>query len=282
MILADSPLPQPTLREQIEAAQAAVRSQPEQADNRARLFQWLVVAGDWERARAQLDLWGRLSPQNAPTVALYRSAIDGELQRQAVFAGQHAPHWFGASPAPGWLAAAHQALLPDADIDACAEQIREQAHAARGRLTVQATAQQPGGPNDFDWIGDGDSRLAPVCEIHASGRYGWLPYADIRRIRMDAPQGLCDLVWVQALIELADGRQQACLIPARYPAAGPLPGYAGQDDAALMGRRTAWTPAGQHSYLGIGQKMLMTDQGEYALLDVREIVCDAPPPTPAS
>ncbi|MEI2415190.1 type VI secretion system accessory protein TagJ [Orrella sp. JC864] len=273
MTLADRTRPQPALQQHIDAAQAYVRGNPEHADGRARLFQWLAVAGDWQRARSQLEWCAKLAPQAAPTLALYRSAIDGEQARQAAFAGEQPPAWFGTRPEPAWLGHALQGLRPGADLNACFEQVREQAGAMAGSIAVQATENQDGLPRPFAWIGDGDSRIAPVCEIIAGGRYGWLPYEDIRRIRMEPPQGLCDLVWAQARIDLADGREQPCLIPARYPAGGGVPDYAEQDEAALMSRRTAWSAVGPGSYLGIGQKMLMTDQGEYALLDVREIVC---------
>lgn len=263
----------PALRQQIEDAQAQVRSHPEHADSRARLFQWLVVAGDWKRARTQLELCAKLVPQAVPTLALYRSAIDGEAERQAVFAGESAPRWLGAEPAPEWYGLLAQSLRGGPDLAECCARARELAPPTSGTLAVQPTDSQPGTPHPYAWIGDGDSRLAPVCEVIAGGRYGWLPFSSIRRIRMDAPQGLCDLVWAQARIDLNDGREQACLIPARYPCGHGALDYAELDEAALMGRRTAWLDAGGHAYLGVGQKMWMTDQGEYALLDVREIVC---------
>ena len=263
----------PALRQQIENAQAQVRRQPEHADSRARLFQWLAVSGDWDRANAQLALCAKLAPGAVAMLALYRSAIEAEKERHAVFSGSQPPRWFASEPAPEWFALLCRALEPGADMAEYCAQALELAPATAGRIIVQATDTQAGTPRDYDWIGDGDSRLAPVCEVIAGGQYGWLPFAAIRRIRMDAPQGLCDLVWAQARIDLVDGREQACLIPARYPSGAGALDYADLDEAALMSRRTAWLQGGAHTFLGVGQKMWMTDQGEHALLDVRELVC---------
>ncbi|VFR51839.1 Protein of avirulence locus ImpE [plant metagenome] len=261
------------LKDRIEAAQAQVRSRPDHADSRAHLFQWLAVAGDWTRARAQLDLCARLVPDAVAMLALYRSAIDGESERQAVFAGTKAPEVFWVDT-PAWIEDLALALQPGADQAAACARARDTADATPGTLVLAATgAADVAAPQSFTWIGDGDSRLAPVCEVIAGGRYGWLPFSAIRELRLSAPQGLCDLIWAQARVTLADGREQACLIPARYPAPAGEAGYGALDEAALMSRRTTWRDLGDGVFLGDGQKMWMTDAGEYALLDVREVSC---------
>ncbi|MGH8813628.1 MAG: type VI secretion system accessory protein TagJ, partial [Advenella sp.] len=63
---------------------------------------------------------------------------------------------------------------------------------------------------------------------------------------------------------------QIGLIPARYPA--PIDkNYADLDDASNLSRRTDWQQISQDIYFGTGQKMWMSDAGEYALLDMRSI-----------
>ena len=56
------------------------------------------------------------------------------------------------------------------------------------------------------------------------------------------------------------------LIPTRYP------GSEASDDAGVrLARKTEWLQPGGELYVGSGQRMLATDQGEYPLLEVREI-----------
>jgi type VI secretion system protein ImpE len=56
------------------------------------------------------------------------------------------------------------------------------------------------------------------------------------------------------------------LIPTRYPGS-----EASEDDQIRMSRKTDWVEQEGQVYLGQGQRMLMTDTGEYALMDVRKI-----------
>ena len=43
------------------------------------------------------------------------------------------------------------------------------------------------------------------------------------------------------------------------------------DDQIRLARKTAWLEPAPGVYLGQGQRMLATDQGEYPLLDMRRI-----------
>ncbi|MNT66236.1 ImpE protein [compost metagenome] len=123
-------------------------------------------------------------------------------------------------------------------------------------------------PLPFQWVCDGDSRLGPVFEFLGGGRYAWLPFTALKRVRLLAPEGLCDMVWSRAEIELADGQVLQGLVPARYP---PAPGERMVDlpDTVKLARVTEWRGLRGDTYAGVGQKMWLTDAGEFALLDVR-------------
>ncbi|WP_429336286.1 type VI secretion system accessory protein TagJ [Paraburkholderia sp. 35.1] len=45
----------------------------------------------------------------------------------------------------------------------------------------------------------------------------------------------------------------------------------GEDVALALAKRTAWTDLGDGCFIGVGQRMLITDVDEYPLLDVRSI-----------
>ena len=42
-----------------------------------------------------------------------------------------------------------------------------------------------------------------------------------------------------------------------------------------MARGTEWTESPGGTYLGLGQRLLATDEGEYALMDIRQIKLDS-------
>lgn len=257
-----------SLSQHLETIQSQIRRQPADADLRAQLFQLMVVQGDWGRASEQLKLSAQLNAQAQPTAILYEQAIAAERQRERVLSGQEQPAVFGEAPA--WFADLWRALSCEADAPKEAAQLRAQAYEAAeprpGTLTVSVDDASAA----FEWISDGDSRLGPVFEFMSAGRYGWLPFSALREVRLLAPEGLCDVVWAQAEVTLDQGRTQYGLIPARYPA---LPGqvFADLPDGVKLGRMTDWHPLQGEMYAGVGQKMWMTDQGEYALLDIRSL-----------
>jgi type VI secretion system protein ImpE len=266
------PLHTGSLAAHMETVAAQIRRRPGDADLRAQLFQLLAAQGEWERAAEQIKLCAELNPQSAPTALMYDRAIAAERQREAVLAGQGDPAVPG--PRPAWLDMLLEALRHDAGDPARAAALRAQAMAAAEPLP--GTLQQAGqaGPAPFLWICDGDSRLGPVFEFIQGEHYAWLPFSYLRTVRLLPPEGLNDVVWAQAEIALADERVLHALIPARYPApAGQR--MADQEDRIKLGRLTEWLPLHGDSdgaaYTGVGQKMWITDQGEYALLDTRAV-----------
>lgn len=246
----------------LQQLQEQVRSAPGDARLRIFLFQLLAVQGDWERAAAQLDVAAKLDPSALAMAQLYRAAIECERQRARVFAGKTSPMIFG-QPAP-WLELLIESLLRAGCGDAVlSAQLRAdafgQADAVSGTLDGQP----------FSWIADADSRLGPVLEAIIDGKYYWAPFAHLRTIVLDAPHDLRDVVWMPAHFVLANGGEAVGLVPTRYPGsehAGP---------ACALGRKTEWQDVAPGAWHGLGQRMLVTDASEVALMDIRNIVLDA-------
>jgi type VI secretion system protein ImpE len=190
---------------------------------------------------------------------MYREAIRCELLRAAVFAGKRSPQLLGEPPE--WIGPLIEALQRLAGGDAKgARSLREAAFEA----APPSSGSLDG--NAFQWIADADSRLGPVCEAMINGQYYWIPFYRIRILRIEPPADLRDLVWTSAHLTLANGGENIALLPARYPGS-----EAAGNDALRLARRTEWTDAGDEAYVGVGQKMLATDAGEHALLDVRQV-----------
>jgi type VI secretion system protein ImpE len=122
----------------------------------------------------------------------------------------------------------------------------------------------------FAWLADADPRLGPVLEAIVNGRYYWIPFQRIRAIAFEQPADLRDYVWMPAQFTWANGGETVGLIPARYPGSP-----ASVDPLVQLGRKTEWLEGEAGVYLGLGQRMLATDQGEYSLLDIRRIELNA-------
>ena len=249
----------------LAALQDLVRKDPSNAKYRIFLFQLLCVLGQWNRALTQLNVAGELDAANLPMVQTYREAIQCEALRNEVFSGARAPLIFG-RPQP-WLVLLLEALKADA--------IGELARAAVARASAFDAVPAGSGSIDgqrFEWLADADQRLGPVLETVVNGRYFWIPMQRISRIEFDAPVDLRDAVWTPASFTWSNGAQTVGLIPTRYN------GTTGSSDEALrMARRTEWIDEGPLSGQGLGQRMLVSDAGEYALMDVRLIEFDAQP-----
>jgi len=117
---------------------------------------------------------------------------------------------------------------------------------------------------------DGDARLGPVCETLVNGRYFWLPFSAIAEIRFQAPASVTDLVWRHTRVQLVDGSEQVCQIPARYPL------LAGADERFLRASVTEWKPLGDDTdqFIGQGQKMWLSDSAEFSLLSLQQVTFD--------
>ena len=245
----------------LAALQDLVRKDAANVKYRIFLFQLLTVMGQWKRALTQLNVAGELDAATLPMVQTYREAIQCEALRAEIFAGTRTPLIFGEPQA--WLALLLEALKLDTTTNL--------ENAVNTRAQAFDKAPTNSGSIDgvrFEWLADADQRLGPVLETIVNGRYFWIPMQRISRIELDAPVDLRDAVWTPASFTWTNGAQTVGLIPTRYNET-----VASADDALLLARRTEWAASGH----GLGQRMLVTDAGEYALMDVRVIEFDAQP-----
>lgn len=239
--------------------QQEVRQDPANAESRTFLFQLLCVLGDWDRAMTQLNVCGELDAGTLAMVQTYREAVQCEVLREQIFAGNKAPLIFGK---PGqWVA-----LLIEA-IKLTAAGHHEQAQEVRGEALESASATSgkiDGQP--FEWIADADMRLGPMIEAIVNGRYYWVPFDHIRTITIEEPADLRDRVWMPAYFTWSNGGETVGLIPTRYPGS-----HLSDDPQIRLAAKTEWREMPAETYLGEGQKLLATDGGEFPLMDIRVI-----------
>ncbi len=236
-----------------------VRSHPDSAKERIFLFQLLAVLGDWGRALTQLKVVGDLDDSALAMVQAYREALNCELLRGDVFDGKHAPLIFG-EPTQ-WIAELVEAFTLAAKGQyEQSQQLRQKAFDA-----APATAGEING-EAFSWIADADSRLGPVLEVIVNGQYYWVPFNRMTRIQMEAPCDLRDTVWMPAHFTWVNGGESAALIPTRYAGSEKS-----ADAQVKLSKKTDWVKGGDELYFGQGQRLLVTDSGEFSLMDIRDV-----------
>ena len=243
--------------------QEEIRAKPANAKLRIFLFQLLCVLGQWERALNQLKVASGLDASALAMAQMYGEAVRCEAIRGDVFRGKKSPMVFGQPEQ--WLALLIESLLVAARGETeRSEQLRlrafEEAEASAGEINGQA----------FEWIADADSRLGPVLEAVINGRYYWVPFSRLSSVSIEEPEDLRDMVWMPAQLQFANGGESVALIPTRYPGS-----EASDDGLILLARKTVWEEVAADSHHGLGQRIIATDSGDLALMDVRTLVIRA-------
>ena len=243
----------------LQNAEVRVRQRPGAFAERWQLFQWLCVTEDWLRALKQLQLATELMPDLAHTAHVYRDLIRVEVLRVDVVKGTREPGVL--LPSPDWVTPLRNALaLAEAGDMNGADHCRQQA------LSKVSDSGGAFNGTSFDWIADSDTRYGPTCEIVLSGRYAWLPFAQMRKLEMGPVTGLLDLVWRSATVTLPDGSIHRGFTPVRYP------GSQRGSDALRLARETHWSEVGETGIIALGQKTWMTSAGDVGLLDVSTLI----------
>jgi type VI secretion system protein ImpE len=262
MILSEQSLREGNIEESLAQLQEQVRKNPANAQYRVFLFQLLVILGQWQRALTQLNVLGEMDASTLAMVQTYREALRCEVLRAQVFAGQRSPLIFGQPEQ--WVALLLEALQLTAQGHyRQAQTVRENAFETAPTTTGTLDGQP------FAWIADADTRMGPMLEAIVDGRYYWIPFQHISKINLEKPEDLRDMVWAPVQFTWANGGETVGLIPTRYPDSQNSP-----DPHIRLAHKTEWTEYEGDTFLGLGQRMLATDSGEFPLLDTRLIQLD--------
>jgi len=247
------------LDDALNELQNEIRARPEDPKLRIFLFQLHCALGNWPKALLQLQVIAGIDPDTALLAQIFQPVISCEALRPAVFDGKLTPLLFG-EPLE-WMGLLIKATehLSRGEYAAAAD-LRQRAFEA-----APATAGTLDG-KPFEWIADADSRLGPLLELIMEGKYYWVPFCRIRRLALEAPSDLRDLVWMPAQFVWTNGGEASGHIPTRYA------GTEGASDGALrLGRKTEWKELAGETFIGLGQRVFVTDEGEHPLLQCRVI-----------
>ena len=149
------------LGEAIEALSAELREDPGNLRSRTFLFELLCFAGEFDRARKQLDAIGVSDPEQQLTTSWYQEALHALEQRQEMFDSGDLPgDREGSGPITGTL---------------------------------------NGEP--FEDLRDADPRIGRSLEAIVGGRYTWIPFEHLVGVKAEPPERLRDLFCLPAEIE---------------------------------------------------------------------------------
>lgn len=248
----------------LSCCKAAIRKAPTDAELRFMLFQLLGLQADWEGASNQLIAYSELTGRQSPLPIVLNNVIQTEVRRKYVFTGDEAPTVFGEPQE--WIAYMVQAVSEagKGNFEAAKtlhQQAAEKIHPLSGSINGQP----------FSWLMDGDSRLGFVMEAVINGKYYWVPQIRLRAIQMQAPEQVRDVIWAAATLSLDTGADISAFLPVRYPGA-----QSWSDARMKLARATDWETPVEDFYTGLGQRMWMTDTGEYPMLETREITFNPP------
>jgi type VI secretion system protein ImpE len=253
------------LKEALAALQQEVRNKPEDQRLRVFLFQINCVIGQLDKALNQLQVISSLSAETMLLAQIFQPVITCELLRREVFAGKRTPLIFG-EPME-WIGFSVQANeLAGKGQHAAAMELRDKA--------FEAAPTTSGRVNDaaFSWIADADARLGPLLEAIIDRKYYWVPFCRIKKIVIPAPTDLRDLVWTPAEFVWANGGAVSGHIPCRYPQT-----ESSTDDGLRLARKTEWSEPVEGYNIGVGQRVLATDNADYSLLECRTIELEPEP-----
>jgi len=220
------------LDEAIKALTVEVRDNPTDPQRRTFLFELLCFAGDYARAEKQLDVLSQGGPQSEMGALLYRGALAAEKTRHEMFDKRE---------------------YPKASSDARTPQVSG---------TVNGKA--------FGDLTDSDTRIGSNLEVFVAGSYLWIPFSLLSSIQIQPPRRLRDLLWLPATVCTSAAFQGRELGEVLLPVLNPF-SWRSTDPAIRLGRATAWEEDANGESIPCGQKILLADDEEWPLLELREV-----------
>jgi type VI secretion system protein ImpE len=124
----------------------------------------------------------------------------------------------------------------------------------------------------FETLVDADPRIGARLEVLVGGRYTWIPFEHLAQVTMESPKKLRDLFWAPAQIEGTEdlgSHTGEVLLPAMTPLAAEHP-----NELVRLGRVTEWGELETGEEYPIGQKLLLVDDEEFSLLELRDLEFD--------
>ena len=248
-------------------ALSELRVDPLNAQMRAVYVELLCIAGELDKADAQLDMIVRQHPDFLLGAVNVRQLIRAETARRDFYQGGMTATLFG-EPAPMFSAllklrlAMHEQDIAGATLAAGEmEQLRPQVAIACGDKCHTD-------------IRDLDDSLGGYLELFGTdGKYYLAGFEQVASLKLHPVKSLLDTIWRRVDISIVDGPQGEAFLPMIY-VANPVAdaGVAADVDPLIqLGRATNWHEHSDRLITGTGQKMLLLGEQAIALSEVFEL-----------
>ena len=249
MTAARSALDDGRLADALSLQRIAVENHPDDDAARLFLFELLVLAGETADALPHLKSVRSDSPNWPASQRAFRDILRADARR---FPRLRRPEFL--SEPPRHLRCRWNAAL-------CQHRGRTD-EATRWLDRADALAPEVAGfvdGREFTGLRDSDDRFAAQFEVFLGRRYAWIPFEDVRTVRLEKPEHLLDLAFRAARLKLADGTTLDVTLPLLYP------GSSREGDDLALGELVDWTGADTGLVSGLGARVLSFGDEELAL-----------------
>jgi type VI secretion system protein ImpE len=120
---------------------------------------------------------------------------------------------------------------------------------------------------DFE---DSDPRIGPNLEVYIAGTYTWIPFAYLRKVEIEPPVDLRDLMWARARVETTPEFRLQDLGEVLIPAICPLSSHHAEESVQL-GRESVWEEDATYEAVPFGPKIMLVDGADVPLLRIRSV-----------
>lgn len=250
------------LQQAMEHALTVLRDDPLNAQMRAVYVELLCIAGELDKADAQLDMIVRQHPDFLLGAVNVRQLIRAETSRRDFYQGGMTATLFG-EPAAMFSALLKLRLaIHEQDIGAAAL-AAEEMEQLRPEVAVEQRGQR------YTDIRDLDDSLGGYLELFGTdGKYYLAGFEQIASLKLHPPKSLLDTIWRRVDISIIDGPQGEAFLPLIYVANSA---DHDTDPAVRLGRVTDWHEHDARLITGSGQKMVLLGEQAVALGDLLEL-----------
>lgn len=236
-----------------------VKAHPTDTHLRTFLFELLCFQGEYQRAANQLDVIGLKNEKAGVGIEVYRSLLRAEVTRRRVFEGEAGPTFLLDPPQHvryqlDGIACLRQGRAGDA------KELFAKAASLRPRCVGLVNGQA------FSSLRDSDDRVSAVLEVCVRDTYAWIPFEQVRTLKVDPPKQLRDLLWAPVSIEIDNGQGGEAFVPVLYAGSEK-----DDNEQVRLGRLTEWINLGEGIAGGVGQRTFVIDDGERSLLEIRDL-----------
>jgi type VI secretion system protein ImpE len=137
---------------------------------------------------------------------------------------------------------------------------------------VEELKETPGLCNGvpFTTFEDSDPRIGPNLEVFMAGSYVWIPTGYLRRVEIEPPSGLRDLMWARARVETTPEFRFQELGEVLLPMLAPL-SYRHPEEIVQLGREAAWEADETVGQIPFGAKLMVIDGEDVPLANIRSL-----------